>query len=69
MQISPAGCSWKQFVNLAGKCGFIIFEGGSHTKIKTTLGRFITTIPRHNVIDKDTAKGILKKYRIFGCQF
>lgn len=69
MIMNPASCSWKQLINLAGICGFIIFEGGPHTKVKTKTGRFIATIPRHNIIDKDTARGILRQFKRFGCQF
>jgi hypothetical protein len=67
MQVKPADTSWRELKNLAEKCGFEIYEGGPHTKIKSQNGEFITTIPRHNKIDKDLARGILKRFRLFGC--
>jgi len=39
--------TWRELVNLASKCGFVIFEGGKHTKVKTKTGKFITTVSKH----------------------
>ncbi len=60
-KINPSNCCWKDLVNLAIKCGFTVFEGGNHTKVKSPSGELITTIPRHNNLDKFTVKGILKE--------
>jgi hypothetical protein len=47
-------------VKIAKKCGFEFFEGKKHTKIKTKSGEFVTEVPRHTVLDKHTAKGIVE---------
>lgn len=59
--------SWRELINLASNCGFTIFEGGKHTKVKTKLGKFITTIPMHHKLNKNLVKGIIKQFRLFGC--
>jgi hypothetical protein len=53
-------CCGKKLIGLAVKCGFLIFEGKNHTKIKNQKGMFVTTIPRHNCIKRRTAEGIIK---------
>lgn len=53
-------CSWERLSRLAIKCGFFIFEGKKHTKVKNQKEEFITTIPRHSRLKKETAKGIIK---------
>jgi len=60
--------TWRELVNLASKCGFVIFEGGKHTKVKTKTGQFITTIPRHHNLDRNLVRGVLKQFRLFGCK-
>jgi len=42
--------------------------GRKHCKIKNIEGKFITMIPRHNCLSKDTVKGILKRFNEFGAQ-
>ena len=59
--------SWRELINIASNCGFVIFEGGKHTKIKTKKGEFITTIPRHHKLSSHLVRGILKKFRLFKC--
>ena len=58
---------WRELINIASSCEFIIFEGGKHTKVKTKKGQFITTIPRHHKLNSHLVKGILKRFRLFGC--
>lgn len=61
MKISLNGyCSWNKLVKLAIKCGFFIFEGKGHTKVKNRKGEFITTIPRHARLKRETTQGIIK---------
>jgi len=60
-KINPSNCSWRDLVNLASNSGFSVFEGKNHTKVKSSSGELITTIPRHNDLDKFTAKAILKE--------
>ena len=57
---NPADCSCLELIRFARRLGFIIFEGGKHTKIKDIFGNLITTIPRKNKINKNTAKEIIK---------
>lgn len=68
MRVKLADTSWRTLVNLASKCGFVIYEGGPYTKVKTKEGKFVTTIPRHSQLEKAIVRGILKKFRQFGCQ-
>jgi len=58
---------WRELINLAGVCWFVIFEGGKHTKVKAKSGKFIATIPRHHKLDRNLVKGIIKQFRLFGC--
>ena len=60
--------SWKKLVNLARKCGFCTSEGGRHTRVEDEDGKLITTIPRKNRINKNTAKEIIKDLRKAGCK-
>lgn len=60
--------TWKKLVNLAKKCGFVIFEGGKHTKVKQKNGKFITTIARHNKLKKPHIKGVLYSFEKAGCK-
>lgn len=55
--------SWKKLVNLAHKYGFLTVEGKKHTKVKDKSGRFITTIPRHNLLKREVIKSILQSFR------
>lgn len=60
MEVNPSDKSWKDLCNIAQKSGYFLYEGGSHTKVKTLKGKFITIIPRHNRIDKNLTRDILK---------
>ena len=57
-----------ELLKVATKCGFFIFRGGKHDKVKTSNGEFITTIPRHNHIKRETAKAIIEKMIEFGAR-
>lgn len=66
LSINPANCSHKELVGIAERCGFDIFEGNKHTKVKTKNGEFITMIPRHDSLNKHTAKGIVQDMNAHG---
>lgn len=68
MKISLTDCSWEKLVNLADKCGFYTPEGGKHTRVEDKNGGLITTIPRKNRINKNTAKGIIEDFKKAGCK-
>jgi len=66
LKVKTVDCSCDDLLKIARKCGFTDGGGKKHYKIETFDGKFITTIPRHNCLDKDTAKGILKRFILFG---
>jgi len=66
LKISITDYSWKKLVNLAHKCGFITYEGKNHTKVKDNKGRFITIIPRHSRLKRETVKRIIKALKRAG---
>jgi hypothetical protein len=65
-RVKIADCSCDTLVRIALQCGFSIIEGRKHCKIKTTEGRFVTTIPRHNRLKRETARGIVEALNSFG---
>jgi len=67
VKISLTDCNCKELINLCEKCGFIVFHGRQHEKIKDKNGKFITTIPRHSKIKRETARGIIKQLKNSGC--
>jgi hypothetical protein len=68
LTVKITDCSYKYLLNIAKKCGFICFEGAKHCKIKNIDNQFVATIPRHNIITKYTAKGILRAFIRFGAE-
>jgi len=68
MKVNITDYSWSKLVNIAEKCGFQTREGGKHTKVKTSSGEFITTIPRKNRLNKYTIGGIIKAFQKFNCK-
>ncbi|MFY9493416.1 MAG: type II toxin-antitoxin system HicA family toxin [Minisyncoccia bacterium] len=61
-------CSYDDLIRAARKCGFVVKQGGKHAKIETADGKFITTVPRHNPVKRETAKGIVESYNQFGAK-
>jgi Mn-dependent DtxR family transcriptional regulator len=55
-------------MRVANKCGFIVYEGARHSKIKTPESVFITTISRHLKIKKEVVKAIIKRLKEFGAE-
>lgn len=68
LRIKITDCSYEDLIKVARKCGFVIKQGGKHAKIETVDGKFITMIPRHNPVKKETAKGIVESYNQFGAK-
>lgn len=66
MTPSLTDCSDKDLTKAARKLGFVLFEGKKHTKVKTASGEFVTTIPRHRLIKRPTAKSIVKAFKQHG---
>ncbi len=66
LKVKITDCSCDDLLKIAKKCGFVDGLGKKHYKIKSVDGKFITTIPRHTHLSKDTTKGILKRFILFG---
>lgn len=66
LNVKTADCSYGMLVRLALQCGFEIVEGRKHCKVKTAEEKFITTIPRHNRLKRETARGIINALISFG---
>ncbi|MFA5714910.1 MAG: hypothetical protein WC998_04165 [Candidatus Paceibacterota bacterium] len=66
LSVKTTDCSYKKILNVATKCGFTAKDGTKHYKIKDKEGRTVTMVPRQNVLDRGTAKGILRKFNEFG---
>lgn len=66
LHVKIADCSYDTLARLAVQCGFEIVEGRKHCKVKNAEGRFITTIPRHNRLKRETARGIINALIAFG---
>ncbi len=68
LRVKITDCSCDDLLKIAKKCGFVDAGGKKHCKIKSIDGQFITMIPRHKCLSKDTAKGILKRFNQFGAE-
>ncbi|MEK7665161.1 MAG: type II toxin-antitoxin system HicA family toxin [Patescibacteria group bacterium] len=68
LTVKTTDCSCEDLLKVAKRCGFIEAGGKKHCKIKSIDGQFITTIPRHKCLSKDTVKGILKRFNQFGAE-
>lgn len=58
--VNTKSVSADDLLGVARKYGFFIKKGNKHYKVVSADGRFITTIPRHNVVKRETAKGIIE---------
>ncbi len=65
-RVKISDCSYQHLVRVAQRCGFVIVEGGKHCKVKLPTGDFITTIPRHARLKRETVRGIVKQFNEFG---
>jgi len=68
LKIKIVDCSYGDLIKVARKCGFIVKQSRKHAKIETSDGKFITMVPRHNPVKKETAKGIAESYSQFGAK-
>jgi hypothetical protein len=66
LRVKIADCSYEQLIRIAKRCGFVIKESKKHCKVKTKADEFITTIPRHQRLKRETARGIAEKLNEFG---
>lgn len=58
------GC--EDLLIIAKRLGFKVKQGRKHCKIETSEGKFVTEIPRHNPVKRETARGILEAMSEFG---
>lgn len=58
LRVNAKQISGEELTRIAEKCGFGIFRGSKHNKVKTPDGKFVTMIPRHR---KDVSPVLVKK--------
>jgi hypothetical protein len=68
MEISFTDYSNKKLKRIAIKCGFFIYEGKKHTKVKDSQGNLITIIPRGSRLKREIIRSILEAFREAGCK-
>lgn len=66
MQVKITDCSYHLLVRIARRCGFLIYEGRKHCKVKSREGKFVTAIPRHNRLKRETARAIVGAFNAHG---
>lgn len=66
IHIKTTDCSYDMLVRAAKRYGFVIVGGRKHCKVKTADGRFVTLIPRHSRLKRETARGIVVAFNAFG---
>ncbi len=60
LRVNIAQTSNIELLKIAKKCGFVVFNGAKHDKIKTKDNKFITMIPRSNKLSKHLVKQIVE---------
>jgi hypothetical protein len=65
LSVKTTDCSYKDIYNICRKCGFIVFDGAKHYKVKTGDGKFVTMFPKSVRIKRETARGIFAKLQEF----
>ena len=68
MEISFTDYSNEKLKRIAIKCGFYIYEGKKHTKVKDSRGNLITLIPRGSRLKRETIRSILEAFQEAGCK-
>lgn len=68
MEIPFTDYSNKKLKRIVLRCGFFIYEGKRHTKVKGAQGNLITTIPRGSRLKRETIRSILEALREAGCK-
>lgn len=66
LRVNTKSTSCDELVRIAKKCGFVIKQSKKHCKVETQDGRFVSMIPRHNSLKRETAKGVILTFNIFG---
>jgi len=66
LHVNLAQTSNSELLAIARSSGFDIVHGAKHDKVKTSDGKFITLIPRHETVYKPLAKEIVKAMVAFG---
>ena len=66
LRVNTRSISCEDLIKIAQKCGFVVKESRKHCKIKTLAGEFVSMIPRHNQLKRETAKGIVGAFNKFG---
>lgn len=64
-KINPNDCTTEKLCRLAQKCGFVLKEGGKHTKILSPDGTIVTTVPRGK-LKREVTKGVIERLNHFG---
>jgi len=57
---SLTDCSGAKLSRAAKRLGFVLWEGKKHTKVNKINGEFVTIIPRHSRIKRETARSIVR---------
>ena len=68
LHVNTKNASCGELIIIAKKCGFIVKEGRKHCKVETSDGKFITMIPRHNPVKRETAKSVVASMNQCGAQ-
>ena len=68
LRVKVADCSADRLCRIASQAGFSVVEGKKHCKIVTLGGQFVTTVPRHPRLKRETVRGVIKALNAFGTQ-
>lgn len=68
LNVNTSQVSYGELKKIAEKCGFLIFHGNKHDKIKTRENKFISLLPRHSKLDKNIAKSVVEKMNECGAK-
>ena len=66
LQVNTKDTSCEELTKIAQKSGFLVKESSKHRKIESSNGKFITMIPRHKRLKRETVKGIIEAFNRFG---
>ncbi len=66
--VRASDCSGTTLLRIAKRAGFACDGGKKHWKITTSTGVFVTTIPRHEQLKRETVKGVVERMNEFGAQ-
>lgn len=58
--VNTKNTSYDELRKLALSCGFVVFQGKKHYKVKTNEDKFVTIIPRSTRTKRGTVLGIVK---------